>query len=116
MTAPAEVEKPYAVCKTCGVDLPTPDDASRHAKETMQPIDGTVNARSHTWQVINPTPQELAEREVRWVVEGALTDFCFELDRLIERGKVTREQVTEALRGYSDFADSWEDWEENSDG
>lgn len=101
----------YAVCNDCDVELDTPEAAHEHAEATMVPVDeGGIRARSHRWTVINPTPEEQAEHTIGWIVSDALDRACDEIDRKLQRGAFTAEQVTKALRGCPDFSDAWENY------
>jgi hypothetical protein len=104
----------YAVCveEGCGIALPTPEDAEKHGKETMRATGDVtgVTARGHARRILNPTREQQADRAVGYEIERA-TERAFEaLDREIEAGRLTRAEVTKAMRYYPDFADGWAEW------
>lgn len=115
--------KPYAICKHdgCAADLPTPADVKKHTAETMAPTGATtgITARSHAYEVVNPSPEEEAERAAQSVVGRAIQEAqerAFEeIDREIDAGRVTKEAVTKELRHYPDFADGWAEWRDDED-
>ena len=98
-------EKPYAKCLTCEEKFPDREAMDRHMDQTIGTVDGN---RSHTCRVVNPTPEEIAWREIENVIDGATYDACSALERLIERGTVTEEQVRQALKSHDAFSDAWE--------
>lgn len=57
-------------------------------------------------------PEDRVAREV----EEAITRFCERMDRSVDRGEITEDQVSSALTGYPDFADSWDEWLEEGRG
>ncbi|WP_402465690.1 hypothetical protein [Isoptericola aurantiacus] len=102
----------YAECITCGVTLQTPADRDAHLRDTFTAAkekDGYA-AKSHAARTVNPTPEEIAESDVRRKVESALDDCMDSLDRLVYRDRVTPEQVREALRWFPDFANAWDEY------
>lgn len=105
----------YAECITCGIELMTPEDRNQHVEDTMVPVVPWVTRRkSHSYRIVNMTAKEEVEYTVRNEIDTAVEKFCEDMDWKITRGKLTAEQVTEALHGYPDFADGWEQWLEDS--
>lgn len=109
----------YAVCveEGCGIALPTPEDAARHGNETMRATGATtgVTARGHSRRILNPTPQEKADRAVARIVEEAIERAFEDIDREISNGGMTRAEATEALRWFPDFTDGWAEWNEDAE-
>lgn len=108
----APVATRYAVCNTCDRELADPTAARSHVEETMTPVEGEghIKARSHSYTVVNPTPEEVMRSRVQSAVEDAVSGFCEKMDRLVAHGKLTSEQVSAGLRGCPDFSDAWEEW------
>ena len=52
----------------------------------------------------------MEDYKVHSIVRYALERANEDLDRLVYRGELTTEQVTEALRLYPDFSDGWAEW------
>lgn len=125
----------YATCKTCGIDLPDEDAASRHRSETMAPVsDGAVTARGHATRTFNPSRETRVRRAIERVLEDASEDYVnldlrtmtFELEdgaaeeaadsllRNVEAGHYSAREVDAALASYPDFKEAWReasDWE-----
>lgn len=110
-------DKPYARCLVCDTVLPTPADAQQHSNDTMTPVDNEpgVVARAHRMRILNPTPLELAENDVRYEVDRAIERCCGELWSDVERGEHSRDDVTKALAYYPDFAEVWDEWVREAD-
>lgn len=111
----------HSVCLDCNVGLPTARDAADHRRETLDAVKPpfTEGGRSHSTRVVNPTPEEQKANRIRAVVssevEDAVGSACEQLELAIDRGRVTRDEVTTALQSYPDFADAWTDWCEEAD-
>ena len=111
----------YAVCVTCDAELPTAEAVNEHHASTMAPVHDEPGAisRGHTTRVINPTDEERAEWAARSIVGGAVSsamDRAFEeIDRAIERGRITEQAATDALSWYPDFEDAWDEWRAEAD-
>ncbi len=110
-------DKSYAICNTCDLDLPTPEVAQQHTRETMARVEGegSIIARSHGYTVMNPTPLERKARLVKEAIGYATDYFCEDMDNALARGELTAEEVTQALRGHPDFADAWQEWPEEQE-
>lgn len=108
----------YAVCtrEGCRIALPTPEDARKHGNDTMEPTGATtgVTARGHGYSVLNPTRDEQVTRMVGFEIDQATTRAFEALDSMVDEGRLTREEITKALRWYPDFSDGWSEW--NQDG
>lgn len=109
--------QPYAICTTegCGVEHAHREAMREHQKATMA-LTGEpgVVARSHSSRVVNPTPEEARQSLIRYTVGRAIEDAqqrAFDdLDREIQSGRVTEEDVTAELRNYPDFDDAWDEY------
>lgn len=125
----------YATCKTCGIDLPDEESASRHRSETMTPVnEGSVTARGHTTQTLNPSREDRVRRAIERVLEEAaegyvdldlrtmtfdLTDGAGEeaadsLLRDVEAGHYSAREVDAVLASYPDVQEAWREasgWE-----
>lgn len=103
----------YAQCVTCGIDLPTPAIRDAHTRETFNASPGPLH-RSHSTQTVNPTPEEAERSRLRYIVadavDRAVGDFIERVERAVDRGEITAEQVAEELRSYPDFADGWDEF------
>jgi hypothetical protein len=106
----------YAVCaqEGCKVALPTPEDAREHIDATMTPTGATtgVTATAHSYRILNPTPEEKAQRAVDRIVQTATERACEDLDSEIQSGRVQPDDVRTALSRYPDFSDEWDAWTE----
>lgn len=125
----------YATCKTCGIDLPDEDAASRHRSETMTPVsEGAVTARGHTTSTLNPSRTTRVRHAVEDILEDAasddpdldLRDMTFtlgdgaaeqaadDLMRKVDAGQFSAREVDAVLTDYPDFEKAWReasDWE-----
>lgn len=125
----------YATCKTCGIDLPDEETASRHRSETMIPVsDGSVTARGHTTRTLNPSRKTRVRRAIERVLKDEseayvnldLRTMTFELEdeageeaadsllRNVEAGYYSAREVDAVLTSYPDFQKAWRDasdWE-----
>lgn len=128
-------EMTYAKCKTCGINLPDEEAASRYRSETMVPVnDGAVTARGHTTTTLNPDRATRVRRAVEGILEDAasddpdldLRDMTFTLSdsaadeavdtlmRKVDEGYYSAREVDAVLTGYPDFEGAWReasDWE-----
>lgn len=96
----------YAICGTCDITLPTEADGNAHMDETIQQHGG----RSHQIRITNPTRERRIRRAVGSHVADAVDDACNEFERMVERGDVTAEEITEAIAFHPDFADAWDEY------
>lgn len=125
----------YATCKTCGIDLPDEEAATRHRSETLRPVsEGATTARGHTTRLLNPTRTTRVRRAVvRTLEEAVQGDADLDLQTMtftlsdeaaedaanallqeVEAGRYSAREVDAVLTGYSDFEDAWReasDWE-----
>ena len=102
---------PYSRCQNCSEEFADPSASNAHLTVTHAE---SSNGRSHTVTVVNPTPEERAQREVDSIVEDAISECMDKLDRAIDRGRLTAEQVVEGLNWHSDFADAWSEYVEEN--
>lgn len=125
----------YAKCKTCGINLPDEETASRHRSETMTPVnEGAVTGRGHSTTTLNPSRATRVRRAIESILEDAasdgpnldLRDMTFTLSddaadeaadtlmRKVDAGHYSAREVDAALTGYPDFWNAWRevsDWE-----
>lgn len=101
---------PYAICLDCGREHADRRAMDDHMGQTTPSGGGS----SHRQRVVTPTPEEhrrnAVQRTVRQAIEDAAYDACQDLERSIERGTVTKEEVTAEIRLYPDFSDAWAEW------
>jgi hypothetical protein len=104
-----EIGPGYGACGTCGIDLQTEVDANEHMSATFKDTKAQGGSSGHGVQVLNPTRERRISTEVGSAVADAIEGALDEMDRLVDSNQLTKEEITEALRGYPDFADAWED-------
>ena len=94
------------VCTDCGKELPRLDEARAHMSETNP---GTLGTSSHKVRVLNPPREDIVRRCVLDVIDGAIGDAIYELDKRVDRGEFTDAEIAAALAsaGFPDFADAW---------
>lgn len=104
-------KKPYAVCDACGAEFADRDEVKRHGDETMTPTgnDTGVIAQGHSVRIVTPTPEELRARSIRMTVADAIDEALEQLQRQVDRGDFTASEVSNELRCYPDFGDSWDE-------
>lgn len=105
----------YAICLDCDAEHADRAAMNQHGHDTLAPTgEQGVVARGHRSRVVNPTPEEQAQRRIRSVVssavESGMNETFEDLDRAIRRGHVTEDAVTKELRSYPDFTDGWDEW------
>jgi hypothetical protein len=110
-------DEPYGFCLTCkdaGIDLPFADQPamSAHLSETFE-AGGRVNGKGHSGRVTNATREERIRRHMGSLVDDALYDFLESVERDVERGDLTEDEVGPGLVYYSDFRDAWDNREES---
>ena len=106
--ASAAVEKPYATCQDCGVDLADRDAVNVHGRDTMAPTgERGVTARGHRVSIVNPTDDERRASKVRMRVSDALDSAVGDLYSDVERGEFTAAEVGAQLWAF-DLSDSWD--------
>lgn len=106
-------DEPYGSCKNCDALFATREEMSAHLSETFEQ-GGRVNGNGHTARVTNSTRAERIRSHVQFAIESAIYDFMEEMERDIDRGHLTAEEVREALGGHPDFGDAWEEREDES--
>lgn len=93
----------YGSCVDCGISLATSDDADAHRRESYR------NGSSHTTRGTNPDRERRIQSHVNDVVSMAIADALDDLQGDIDNGHITEEEMVDALRWHSDFADAWKD-------
>lgn len=96
---------PYARCKDCGEEFADRPAAHAHLAQTHP---AELGKSSHSIQVVNPTPEESARNRIVSEIDSALDDCVRHLERLIERGTITKDHINTTLDSYPDFADAWD--------
>lgn len=99
-------DKPHATCLTCEQNLVTPADLTAHLRETSKPDGG----RSHRARILRLTRSQEVDSIVGREVSDAIDEFCENIARRIQCKQISEQEVTQAIRFYSDFADGWEEW------
>jgi hypothetical protein len=107
---------PHSRCRTCGIDLPTPQSADDHRSETFQASlakdgwdVGGKGAMGHTTTTLNPTQEERRRSRAASIVADALEDVYLRLDREVDDGYVHLEDVRRQLVAV-DVLDGWDEW------
>lgn len=104
------IEKPYATCQDCGVDLADRDAVTAHGRDTMAPTgEPGIVARGHRVSIVNPTEAEQRASRVRMSVTDALDSAYEDIYDRVERGEFTAAEVTENLWMF-DLRDGWDDY------
>ena len=98
-------DKAYAECITCGISLTTEDDGNAHMQETRLGAN-----RSHSIRVTNPNRDTRIRSRVERFIEAATERAMEDMDRLVDSGDVTEDEIKTALWGWPDFRDSREEW------
>lgn len=111
----------YAHCTKpdCGKTFDNREDAQKHSSDTLDAAkienpnwSGSISG--HGFQVDNPTDEERRANRVRsavsWAIESAVDRFIESMERDVDRGEITAEEVREELRGHYDFADAWDEY------
>lgn len=101
--------EPYGTCVDCDAKFDTADDARIHMTETML---AARSASSHTVRATNPPREQRIRAEVASRISSAIDDAFQDLERLVDRGDLTPDEVKTALRysGPSDLEDDWDEW------
>lgn len=94
----------YAHCLDCPATFADRAEMNAHLSSTFG--DGPS---SHRARVDNPTEAEQRQSRASMAVSDALDRAVESLDREVEYGRVTAEDIREALRHY-DLADEWDAW------
>ena len=103
--------QPYGACNACPLTFDTEDAANQHMRQTMgEAKERGETPRSHSVTITNPPRGQRIRSRVGSIVDNAITDAMSTLDRLVDRGDVTEDEITEALRFWPDFADVREEW------
>lgn len=98
---------PYSRCLDCGAEFADRPAMHAHFDETRP---AELGKSSHSIQVVNPTPEERARSRVVSEIDDALYDCMRNLERLIDRGTISKEDVAMTLSSYPDFSDAWDDY------
>lgn len=95
-------------CNDCPSTFEDREGMERHMSETM-PKDGGQSHRISGGMPPGPTRSD-EEREVARVMEEALDRALEDLQRFVDKGTVTEEQVTAMLSSWPDFQEAWENY------
>lgn len=110
MTTPRFDQDPatdYGKCVTCGIDLPTEQEADDHRRQTIE------GGRSHRTRSSNPSRKDRIEREVSDAIDDAIHSALSTIDSLIARDHITEEEAETAIRAqYIDLSDAWKEYSE----
>lgn len=105
--------KPYAQCNDCAEAFNDRAAIDAHMSATFEAGKG----RSHSIRVVNPTPEELEARRLRRLVadevDNAIDSAMNRLDDIIAGGEITEKQVARELASWPDFADAWEEYNDD---
>jgi hypothetical protein len=93
----------YGKCETCGEEIPTQADYRVHQDTVMAANKG----QGHRVLLLNQTREQRILNAARDLVDEAVRTAVDELDELVVDDHITREEATEAIRQFSDFADHW---------
>jgi hypothetical protein len=97
-----EEGKPYGHCTRCESkpEFATQKDAHDHL----------AAGEGHSVRITNPDRTHRIQSAVDDIVEDAIQSALEKVDEdIIRRYGATEEEVTEALKWHSDFADDWEE-------
>lgn len=100
----------YGLCLNCGAKLVTETDASAHMHTTFE----ESKDKGHRVRVLNPSRARRIESRVSSLIDNAIQDALEEFYRLVERYQVSTEEIAEALRWHSEFADAWQEYVEEA--
>ena len=106
--------KPYGTCLTCSLDIETEEASREHMSQTLDEAKARgEEPRSHRVTITNPPRTDRIRARVACIVEDAINESMYDLDRLVDRGEVTEAEIAEALRWHPDFADAREEYTED---
>lgn len=99
--------EPYGECPTCEISFPDQASARAHMSETFEEGEG----KSHSVRITNPARPDRIRREVGWEIDSAVSDAIESLDRLVERGDATADEIAQALRHFGhEFGEAWDEY------
>ncbi|MFB7917062.1 hypothetical protein [Streptomyces sp. NPDC056061] len=106
----SDPDEPYGRCLQCpSLVLTTQADATTHMTETYVAAQADGGTSGHSVEVTNPPRSRRIETEVARVVDTAITDAIDRLQRLVELGDVTAEEITHSLRWHNEFDEAWQE-------
>lgn len=106
-----EPDAAYGRCLDCDLVLLDEAAASQHSQDTLAPT-GTargLTASGHLLRVTNPTRERRIASKVATIVDDAIVEVVNDLLALVGPNKASTEEITHAVRFYSDFAESWQE-------
>lgn len=96
-----EPGKPYAICRTCKVELAEREDGEKHMTDTDKG-DG-----SHVIAIKNPTRKQRIQNEITRLAEDAVYEFVDLVYTMMD--DATEEELSEAIANITvDFNDVWQ--------
>lgn len=104
----------YGLCADCEMKLPTQEEARAHMSSTCEEANAKGISKGHRVRILNPDRASRIKSRVSSMVDDAIQDAMEEIYRLVERDQASTEEITEALRWHSDFAEAWEEYAEGS--
>lgn len=111
----------YAKCVTCDLELATPARAEAHQSETFEESlrtegwdRGGAGAVGHTTRTISPTADERRRARIQYTIRDALEDAFCRIDRDVDDGHVTFEEIDRALAAY-DVQEEYRAWRQDDD-
>jgi len=114
MTTPRFNQDPgadYGKCNTCGIALPTEQDASDHREATLEASKVAGGSKSHSTRTTNPSREDRIENNIGSLIEGAIQDVLSSIDDLIAADHITEEEAVAALKlQHVDFLDEWKEY------
>lgn len=95
-------EVDYGSCITCGVPLPTQENAHEHMSTTVD-----AGGSSHRIALQNPPRERRIRSHVSTIISTAVEDALTEVARLVNNNEITRAEADRALCNHPDFGDVW---------
>lgn len=99
----------YGKCGTCGITLPTEQEAKQHMSATFQEAKAKGGDRGHGIRAENPNRASRVQRSIDTIVEDAIYDAIRDIYDLVDADHITGEEVKESLKWHAGFADAWEE-------
>lgn len=104
--------EPYGSCATCGEPMSGQGAARAHMSETFDRGAG----KSHGISVTNPNRADRIRAHVSWEISVAVDAAIETLDRLVDRGDASLDEIADALRYSSnEFSDAWDEYQSEAD-
>lgn len=105
----------YGRCLTCGEEQPTEADSKHHMSQTHEEAMENGRNRSHSISVYNPSRQYRIEAHASSIVDEALDRAMRDLQRVVDNGDATEDEIRDSLWLYSDFQEEWDSWNSEDD-